>query len=260
MVKLSPGLQHYLLILATSLADELEGYGFACAIEMEGVEAHQVEKAFFAARGLANWVPEGPEALAPEDWETLMESVHSIRRVLDVIEKETFEAVAREARAVTADMARQDLKDAFEHKRAEGEVDFRLHGLSKTEPVASGRDPAVQEAFRRKRAERHRLLLGFDDDRLTNTESVILADARSLADAVMVDGMADNRLDALLAMASVFIEMASMRRNPAVPEAIRDTFGRMSTKAIMALGAIVYRDEYQQLKQTLALARLPSDL
>ena len=260
MAELSQGLKYHLLILAPSLVEELEDYGLANAARSAALDEHEVEQAFFTARGLVNWLPGEPESLASGDWETLMASVHQIRRVLDVIEKETFAAVAREARSVTADMARQDLREAFEHKRAEGEVDFRLHGLSKTEPAADGRDPAVQEAFRRKRAERHRLLLGFDTQQLSASEAVIFADARALANSVMVDGVADNRLDALLAMTSVFIEMASMRANPVVPEPIRDTFTRMSTKALMGLGAIVYRDEYQRLKQALALAPLPSDL
>ncbi|MDX1635870.1 MAG: hypothetical protein R3280_14620 [Marinobacter sp.] len=260
MGELSVGLKHHLLILAPSLVDELEDFGLANVVASGALDEHEVEQAFFTARGLANWLPEDPDALAPADWEALMVAVHQLRRVLDVIEKETFEAVAREARSVTADRARQDLRAAFEAKRAEGEVDFRLHGLSRTEPKASGQDPAVQEAFRRKRTERHRLLLGFDDDGLSPAESVILADARGLANAVMVDGVTDNRLDALLAMTSVFIEMVSMRRNPGVPDAIRKTFTRMSTKAVMALGAIVYRDEYHRAKQALALSSLPSDL
>ncbi len=260
MAGLSLGLQHYLLILAPNLVDELDDYGFACAAATPGLEQHEVEQAFFAARKLAGSLPSEPGAMTRAGWADMMEALHLIRRVLDVLEKDTFEAVAREARAVTADRARQDLRQAFEHKRAEGEVDFRLHGLAHTEPADNGQDPAVREAFRRKRADRLSLLLGFDDSDLKTPEKVIFQDARSLAKTILVDGQADNRVDALLAMAAVFIEMASMRRNPAVPDAIRDTFDRMSAKAVMALGAIVYRDEYQELKQALALAPLPSDL
>lgn len=260
MTNLSLGLRHYLLILAPSLVEELEDFGLACAQVSADLDAHDVEQAFFAARGLAGWLPRNPEQVAPQRWPELMEAVHHIRRVLDVLEKDAFEAVATEARSVTARRARQDLRQAFEHKRAEGEVDFRLHGLSTTKPEPGGRDPAVQEAFRRKRAERYHLLLGFESGDMNAAEAVILADARGLARDVMEAGVSDSRIDALLAMAAVYVEMASMRRHAAVPEAIRATFGRMSTKAVMALGAIVYRDEYRRFRDTLGLAPLTSDL
>ena len=172
-----------------------------------------------------------------------------------MVEKTTFDAVIAEALETTSDIARADIKHVFEQKREAGEVDFRLHGLLNTKP-----DPAVREAFMLKRARRYQSFMAFDGATLNDDEKVILNDAQSVARHIM-DGDRDNRrIDALLVMGAVLIETASVRPKSRIPRLIRESFDRMATKAAMALGAIVYRDEYLEFKATLGLERLDSDL
>jgi hypothetical protein len=102
--------------------------------------------------------------------------------------------------------------------------------------------------------------MAFDGASLGQDEKVILADAKALARQIM-DGHRENRrIDALLVMGAVLIETGSVRLKIHIPVLIRDSFDRMATKAAMALGAIVYRDHYRDLKQALGLEPLDSDL
>lgn len=254
------GFKYYLLILTPSLIAELNEFGVQWATRNPGLDHHDVEKAFFAARGLQRQLPEDPEHAAPELWPDIMLAIHDIRRVLDVLEKETFDAVAAEALKTTSEIARADIQEVYEKKRGEGEIDFRLHGLTLTEPPEHEPDPAVKEAFQIKRSERYEALLRFDDRILNRGEQTIVRDAKSLARQIVEKSMGSKRIDALLVMSAVVIEMANVRLKTNIPDVIQEKFQRMTTKAIMALGAIVYRDEYQQLKCALELEPLASDI
>lgn len=256
---ISMGLKHYLLILTPSLIAELNDFGHKWAASDPHLNTHDVDKAFFAARAIERRLPRQPELAEPEVWLDIMKAIHAIRRVLDVLEKDTFDAVAEEARKTTSDIARADIQRAFERKRAKGEIDFRLHGLSKSEPVDDGADPVVRESFQMKRAGRYRALMDFDGQNLKPEERVILQDAKALARRIVEEQLEDSRIDALLVMAAVLMETASVKIKTYVPGVIKESFDRMTRKAAMALGAIVYRDEYQQLKALLELAPLDSD-
>jgi len=260
MTELPLGMKYYLLILTSSLIEDLNDYGVKWVANEPGVAVRDVEKAFFSARAIENRLPDEPWQADPRLWPELMKSIHTIRRVLDVVEKTTFDAIITEAMEATSEVARADVKHVFEQKKAAGEVDFRLHGLLNTRPVAGQPDPAVQEAFMMKRARRYQAFMAFDGASLNHEERVILEDAKGLARRIM-DGDRDNRrIDAVLVMGGVLIETASVRLKSHIPELIRDSFDRMATKAAMALGAIVYRDEYRNLKASLGLEQLASDL
>ncbi len=260
MTDLPLGMKYYLLILTSSLIEDLNDYGVKWVANEPGIAARDVEKAFFSARAIEARLPDEPWQADPRLWPDLMKSIHTIRRVLDVVEKTTFDAVIAEAMETTSNIARADIKQVFEQKRAAGEVDFRLHGLLNTRPEADEPDPAVKEAFMLKRARRYRSFMAFDGSSLNEEEKVILGDAKALARHVM-DGDRDNRrIDALLVMGAVLIETASVRLKTNIPGLIRDSFDRMATKAAMALGAIVYRDEYRDFKEALGLEPLDSDI
>ena len=256
MTEIPQGLKYYLLLLLPSLIDELHDYGVSVAATDRQLNEHDVEKAFFAARSIQHHLPASPDQGNDEVWREVMEAVHAIRVVLDVLEKETFEEVAAEARKTTSDIARAEVREAFERKREEGEVDFRLHGLTRAAPVEEGEDPVIRESFSLKREGRYQEFIAFGGTDLRPEERVILNDAKILAHSVVELGREDSRIDAILAMGTVLAEILSVRANPRVPEAIREQFGRMAAKATMALGAIVYRDEYQALKASLNLGRL----
>ena len=260
MTDLPLGMKYYLLILTSSLIEDLNDYGVKWIANEPGIAIRDVEKAFFCARALESRMPDEPGQADPRLWPELMKSIHTIRRVLDVVEKTTFDAVIAEALETTSDIARADIKHVFEQKREAGEVDFRLHGLLNTKPDSGKPDPAVREAFMLKRARRFQSFMAFDGATLNDDEKVILNDAQSVARHIM-DGDRDNRrIDALLVMGAVLIETASVRPKSRIPRLIRESFDRMATKAAMALGAIVYRDEYLEFKATLGLERLDSDL
>lgn len=260
MTDLPLGMKYYLLILTSSLIEDLNDYGVKWVANEPGVAAGDVEKAFFSARAMETRLPDDPETVNPRLWPDIMKSIHTIRRVLDVVEKSTFDAVIAEAMETTSEIARADIQHVFEQKRAAGEIDFRLHGLLRTQSQVDGPDPAVKEAFMLKRARRYQSFMDFDGATLKEEEKVILSDARALARRIM-DGDRDNRrIDALLVMGAVLIETASVRLKPNIPGLIRESFDRMTVKAAMALGAIVYRDEYQRFKESLGLDRLSSDL
>lgn len=260
MSEWSLGLRHYLLILLPSLIDDLQDYGLSDAASDSRLHPHDVEKAFFTARAMADRLPEIPEQAPPERWPEIMIAIHGISAVLDVLEKETFDAVAAQALATTAEVARDRVKREFERKRAGGEVDFRLHGLSTTEPTGDGPDPAVEASFAIQRGGRYDELMATDTERLKAAESVILDDAKALARGIVEGGSDDTRLDALLAMATLVRETTGVRFKSNLPDAIRERFDCMAVKATMALGAIVYRDEYQQLKASLDLPPLELEI
>lgn len=260
MTDLPLGMKYYLLILTSSLIEDLNDYGVKWIANEPGIAARDVENAFFSARAIETRLPDEPGQADPRLWPDLMKSIHTIRRVLDVVEKTTFDAVIVEAMETTSDIARADIQQVFDQKREAGEVDFRLHGLLKSKPGTDEPDPAVREAFMLKRARRYQAFMGFDGATLNDEENVILKDAKAVARHIM-DGDRDNRrIDALLVMGAVLIETASVRVKNNIPKLIRDSFDRMATKAAMALGAIVYRDEYREFKESLGLERLDSDL
>ena len=260
MTDLPLGMKYYLLILTSSLIEDLNDYGVKWIANEPGIAVRDVEKAFFSARAIETRLPDEPCEADPRLWPELMKSIHTIRSVLDVVEKTTFNAVIAEAMESTSDIARADLQQVFDKKRAAGDVDFRLHGILNTRPVADEPDPAVKEAFMLKRARRYQSFLAFDGASLNEDEKVIVEDAKILARHIM-DGDRDNRrIDALLVMGAVLIETAGVRLKTHIPGLIRDSFDRMATKAAMALGAIVYRDEYRTFKESLGLELLESDL
>ncbi|MFL1453029.1 hypothetical protein ACJO5Y_01145 [Marinobacter sp. GN3S48] len=260
MTDLPLGMKYYLLILTSSLIEDLNDYGVRWVANESGVAIRDVEKAFFSARAIGNRLPDEPEEADPRLWPDVMKSIHTIRRVLDLVEKTTFDAVIAEAMESTSEVARADIRQIFEQKRAAGEIDFRLHGILNTQPEADEPDPAVQESFMLKRARRYQSFMMFDGASLNQEEKVILEDARILARHIMDGDRKNRRIDALLVMGAVLIETASVRLKPSIPVLIRESFDRMATKAAMALGAIVYRDEYQSFKASLGLGRLASDL
>lgn len=254
------GLKYYLLILTPSLIAELNEFGVQWATRNPELDHHDVEKAFFAARGIQRRLPDKPEQAAPELWPDIMLAIHDIRRVLDVLEKETFDEVAAEALKTTSEIARADIQEVFEQKREKGEIDFRLHGLTLTDTPEGEPDPVVKEAFQIKRGDRYDALLEFDDRILDRGEQTIVKDAKRLARDSARKSTDVTQTDALLVMSAVVIEMANVRLKTNIPEVIQEKFQRMTTKAVMALGAIVYRDEYHQLKRSLELELLASDL
>ncbi len=258
--KIPLGLRYYLIILTPSLIAELNEFGVHWAAQNPELDHHDIEKAFFAARSIQRQLPDDPAHATPGLWPDIMLAIHDIRRVLDVLEKETFDAVTVEALKATSEIARADIKKVFEQKREDGEIDFRLHGLSLTEPPEDEPDPAVKEAFQIKRNNRYEALLKFDDRILNRGEQTIVKDAKRLAHQITVEDRGSTRLDALLVMGAVVIEMANVRLKTNIPDVIQEKFHRMTTKAVMALGALVYRDEYQRLKVALGLEPLASDL
>jgi len=260
MTSFSDGFRHYLLILAQSVIEELTDIGLALAAQDERLDDHEVDRAFFTARALRRRLPPHPDKAPDELWPDLMRAVHTMRRVLDVLEGDTFELVAEEARKTTSRIARNDLEKAFEAKKAEGEIDFRLHSLSRTAPKEGEPDAAVEESFRLKRANRFHMLLDMDLQSLKENERAIVADAQQLARDILPQEHKARRLDGLLTMSIVLRETAGVRLNTAIPEIIREKFDRMTQKAAMALGAIVYIEEYQGFKQSLGLKPLASDL
>lgn len=260
MTDLPLGMKYYLLILTSSLIEDLNDYGVKWIASEPGLTVRDVERAFFSARAMEAKLPDEPNEADPRFWIELMKSIHTIRRVLDVVEKTTFDAVIAEAMETTSSIARADLRQVFDEKRAAGELDFRLHGLLNTRPEIDEPDPAVKEAFMLKRARRYQSFMAFNGTSLNEDEKVIVDDAKVLARHIM-DGDRDNRrIDALLVMGAVLIETASVRLKTHIPGLIRDSFDRMATKAAMAVGAIVYRDEYRHLKESLGLELLDSDL
>lgn len=260
MTDLPLGMKHYLLILTSSLIEDLNDYGVKWIAKEPGIAVRDVEHAFFSARAIEAKLPDEPGQADPRLWPELMKSIHTIRRVLDVVERTTFDAVIAEAMETTSSIARADIKQVFDQKRAAGEIDFRLHGLLNSQPEANEPDPAVKEAFMLKRAKRYQSFMAFDGASLNDEETVILNDARALARHIMDGDRENRRIDALLVMGAVLIETASVRLKANIPTLIRDSFDRMATKAAMALGAIVYRDQYRDLKASLGLERLDSDL
>lgn len=260
MTDLPLGMKYYLVILTSSLIEDLNDYGVKWVANEPGVAVRDVEKAFFSARAIEVRLPDQPEKADPRLWPDLMKSIHTIRRVLDVVEKTTFDAVIAEAMETTSSIAREDIKQVFNAKRAAGEVDFRLHGLLNSQPETDKPDPAVKEAFMLKRARRFQSFMEFDGKSLNEEEKVILCDAKALARHIMDGDRENRRIDALLVMGAVLIETASVRLKTNIPGLIRDSFDRMATKAAMALGAIVYRDEYRNFKVSLGLEPLDSDL
>lgn len=260
MTDLPLGMKYYLLILTSSLIEDLNDYGVKWVANEPGVAVGDVERAFFTARAIQSRLPDEPGQADPRLWPDLMKSIHTIRRVLDVVEKTTFDAVIAEAMETTSSIARADIRQIFDEKRATGEVDFRLHSLLNTPPETDEPDPAVKEAFMLKRARRYTSFMAFDGASLNQDEKVILADAKALARHIMDGDRENRRIDALLVMGAVLIETGSVRLKTNIPVLIRDSFDRMATKAAMALGAIVYRDNYRDLKQALGLELLDSDL
>lgn len=262
MTNLPAGFKYYLLILTPSLIEDLEDYGLHEALHEPGLDHHEVEKTFFLARAIKARLPVTPEAADPTLWPDLMSAIHNIRKLLDVLEKEVFEAVIANAKESTSEIARANLTREFEEKKADGELDFRLHGLSTSAPPQDGAasDPAVAESFRLKRTQRYQALMAFNADSLKAGEKLILVDAKASARAVMDNGEQNVPIDAVLAMAAVLMETAGVQDKPQVPEAIREKFRRMTGKAAMALGAIIYRHAYREFKKQLGLEPLPSDL
>jgi hypothetical protein len=258
--EISLGLKHYLLILTPSLIDELNDFGLELALGHPGLKQHDIEKAFFAARAITHRLPAQPDLAEPALWLDIMDTIHAVRVVLEPLEKETFDAVAEQAAKATSEIARADMKQMFEEKKAKGEVDFRLYSLSQTKAEPGVADPAVQESLHIKRARRHETFISFNEHTLRPNEQVIMQDAKALLHRITEERFADERIDALLALGTVMMETASVRVNTGVPDVIREKFDRMTGKAAMALGALVYRDEYQRLKDLLDLPSLDSDL
>ena len=73
-MELSLGLRYHLLILAPSLADELEAFGVHAAAAHPELDDHDIERAFFAARALTSRLPEQPEHCAPALWPEIMQA------------------------------------------------------------------------------------------------------------------------------------------------------------------------------------------
>ena len=93
MTDLPLGMKYYLLILTSSLIEDLNDYGVKWIANEPGIAIRDVEKAFFCARALESRMPDEPGQADPRLWPELMKSIHTIRRVLDVVEKTTFDAV-----------------------------------------------------------------------------------------------------------------------------------------------------------------------
>ena len=96
MTDLPLGMKYYLLILTSSLIEDLNDYGVKWIANEPGIAIRDVEKAFFCARALESRMPDEPGQADPRLWPELMKSIHTIRRVLDVVEKTTFDAVIAE--------------------------------------------------------------------------------------------------------------------------------------------------------------------
>ena len=110
MTDLPLGMKYYLLILTSSLIEDLNDYGVKWIANEPGIAIRDVEKAFFCARALESRMPDEPGQADPRLWPELMKSIHTIRRVLDVVEKTTFDAVIAEALETTSDIARLNLR------------------------------------------------------------------------------------------------------------------------------------------------------
>lgn len=252
MTKLSLGLRCYLTILMPSLIEELQK---VYRKQTQPIDEHDLSRALFIARAIQHRLPDPSSCVETDDiWPEIVKAEQSIRQVLDVLEQDRFDAVAAEAKQRTGKLVRENMRRVFNQRLAEGKADFRLHGVLVSKNTAVDKnDPVVHESLLMKRAHRHALLMEFAEQVLDPAEQVIFNDVRLVIQRFRDNQTGNSPIDTILAMGTVLVYAARIRLNANVPSIIQAKFERMTRKAAMALGAIIYREEYQRYKGLLNL-------
>lgn len=175
----SRGAQHYILLLIPSLLNDIERLGLKQIIAHSALTEQDITSLYFEVKSIAQLLPDDPLQVDPALWGEL---VHCVRLLqLLVTEAAGFELAQARRRAINTFLpqARQSLQSEFEKRRRQGNVDFRLAGIARTQAGDGRAEETCMEALRLQRQCHFDSLMAINMTGLTWHQAVITQDARA---------------------------------------------------------------------------------
>lgn len=233
----SRGAQHYILLLIPSLLNDIERLGLKQIIAHSALTEQDITSLYFEVKSIAQLLPDDPLQVDPALWGELTHCV----RLLQLLVKEAAGIDLARARRRAIDTflpeARQSIQSEFEKRRQQGNVDFRLASIARTQAGDGRAEETCMEALRLERQRRFESMTAIDVSGLTWHQAVIAQEAKACVQQQMEAPPDDfGAVDLLVSLVDLLRMVLDRETAGKPPEVEIET-------VVLSLGNMLYRQE-----------------
>ena len=178
---LSPGAQHYVLLLAPSLLADMDRVGLARIIHCSGVPEQEATSLYFEFRSVCRVLPAEPESVPSELWDYLAHCTQLVSTLIHTAEKSAVERARQDAVRKFLPQARHSVQHKYEEQCQEGTVELRLAALMRDTGSPEQSRELCKEALRLEREQRYQSCLAMDTVGLSPPQATIVDHAITYA-------------------------------------------------------------------------------
>lgn len=175
----SRGAQHYILLLIPSLLSDIERLGLKQIIAHSDLGERDITSLYFEVKSISQLLPDDPLQVDPAIWGEL---AHCIRIMQFLVNEAAGDDLARARRRAVnkfLPQARQSIQSEFEKRRRQGNMDFRLAGIARTQAGDGRAEETCMEALRLERQQHFESMVAINVSGLTWHQAVIAQDAKA---------------------------------------------------------------------------------
>ncbi|BES73258.1 hypothetical protein RE428_42760 [Marinobacter nanhaiticus D15-8W] len=237
MAALSRGAQHYILQLIPSLLNDIGRLGLKQVIARSDLGERDITSLYFEVKSIAQLLPDDPLQVDPAIWGELVHCIRLMQLLINEAAGDDLVRARRRAINKFLPRARQCLKSEFEKRRQQGNVDFRLAGIVRTQMGGERAEETCMEALRLERQRRFDSAMTIAIVGLNWHQAVIVQDAKTCVRQQMASPPDDfgvvDLLVSLMDLLRVMLDRESAGKPPDV---------EVET-VVLSLGNMLYRQE-----------------
>ncbi|WP_328189738.1 hypothetical protein [Marinobacter sp. OP 3.4] len=235
---LSPGAQHYLLLLAPQLLADMDRVGLSRIIQCSGFPEHEVTSLYFEFRSICRVLPAEPEAIPPELWTYLTHSTRLMSTLVNTAEQPAIDQARHNAVRKFLPQARHTVQHEYEEQCQEGTVELRLAALMRDHTSPEQSREICKEALRLEREERYQSCRDLDTTGLGASRATIVDHALTYAHQSIADAP-DQFAPVDLVIRLLDLLHTVRQTSPDSTAADEEAMDRI----VLGLGNVLYSDE-----------------
>ncbi|TBW58441.1 hypothetical protein EZI54_03380 [Marinobacter halodurans] len=240
----STGAQHYTLLLLPGLLSEIERLGLRQVIARSSLTASDISGLYFEAKTITRLLPDDLESIDPELWPDLVECVRILAMLVREVTREDLARTKRQAINQFLPRARHQVRDEVRRQLGEGNVDFRLAGMTRPRAGGEQAEETCIEAIRLERQRRYRTMMTLDPDLLGHHQAAIVEEARTYVAHQMGNPPEDfGALDLLIHLGDVLRVLLTAEQDGITDEDTAPPGHISVSNVVMGIGNLLYADE-----------------
>ncbi|ROU00786.1 hypothetical protein EB809_06625 [Marinobacter sp. R17] len=240
----STGAQHYTLLLLPGLLSEIERLGLRKVIARSSLTAADISGLYFEAKTITRLLPDDLDAIDADLWPDLVECARILAMLVREVTREDLARTKRQAINQFLPRARHQVRDEVRRQLGEGNVDFRLAGMTRPPTGDDQAEETCIEAIRLERQRRYQTMMGLDTEFLGSHQAAIVEEARAYVSRQMDDPPEDfGALDLLIHLGDVLRVLLKAEQEGVTDEGTAPP-GHISVgNVVMGIGNLLYADE-----------------